>query len=371
MEHTNSESAPEPQVIFRSRKNRKSDRSRPFEIENANSQIENATEAAPLVTETSAQHITTTDEDEEKGLSVAEAIRLRNARKHKHGGVGFRAGSTVHGENNGPVPEERSLVPHGSAEPESVIIGGITKRFAPQTGLSGELVNKHMEEYVESELARRKRQAAELSAQQEMEANNTGSTTGATMSNTNASVPGGPVVDSQRALQGKLFEVDLGDEARERTIQMTERARRRLQGQIDEEDESSDSRQRKVRIGPDGKPWRSRNRRGSDALKRDQQVEEFLSENKLDIYDVSTEQTPAVEDGEELAADDRIAEEFRREFMDAMAQRYRKKRTAVPVKPGPKPVQTEVLKGPKLGGSRNARAAMREILLKEQASKRR
>lgn len=370
MASTNPELAPEqPQVIFRSRKNKKVDRQRPVELEDANTQSDNAT---PSSAETSTHGIKTAEEDGEQGLSVAEALRVRNAKKHKLGGVGFRAGSTVHGENNSHAPEERALVP-SNVEPESVIIGGISKRFAPQTGMVGELVNRHMEEYVESELARRKRQAAELSAEQEMDIDNTLSTAGATTSNSNTNFPGGPVVDSQRALQGKLFEVDLGDEARTRTIEATERARRRLQGQIDEEDEGSDSRQKKVRIGPDGKPWRQRNRRGSDSIKRDQKVEEFLSENKLDIYDVSADQPAAAtgaEDGEDLAADDRIAEEFRRDFMDAMAQRYRKRRPAVP-KPGPKPVQAEILKGPKLGGSRNARAAMREILLKEQASKRR
>jgi hypothetical protein len=56
--------------------------------------------------------------------------------------------------------------------------------------------------------------------------------------------------------------------------------------------------------------------------------------------------------------------------MDAMAQRNRRRRTAQPAKPGAKN-QEEILKGPKLGGSRNARAAMRDMLLKEQVSKQR
>lgn len=36
----------------------------------------------------------------------------------------------------------------------------------------------------------------------------------------------------------------------------------------------------KVRLGPDGKPWRSRKRRGSDDIKRDSIVEQVLRENK-------------------------------------------------------------------------------------------
>jgi hypothetical protein len=78
--------------------------------------------------------------------------------------------------------------------------------------------------------------------------------------------------------------------------------------------------------------------------------------------------SPAPDD-EDGAADDRIAEEFRREFMDAMSQNRRQKKAAPPPsKYGPKQ-QEDVLKGPKLGGSRNARSAMRDLLLKEQEQK--
>lgn len=78
------------------------------------------------------------------------------------------------------------------------------------------------------------------------------------------------------------MEIDLGDEARARNIAMTERARRRALGEaVDEEDSGAgSSRPRKVRLGRDGKPWRGRNRRNSDDIKRDQLVEEFLRENR-------------------------------------------------------------------------------------------
>lgn len=88
----------------------------------------------------------------------------------------------------------------------------------------------------------------------------------------------------------------------------------------------------------------------------------------VDVYETPTPpptNTAGVDD-EDGAADDRLAEEFRREFMDAMAQRQQKKKPVVPPgKPGAKKDE-EVLKGPKLGGSRNARAAMREVLLKKE-----
>lgn len=89
-----------------------------------------------------------------------------------------------------------------------------------------------------------------------------------------------PVV-MQPAMRGKLLEIDLGEEARARNIAMTERARRRLEGQsIEDEEEGAGQRPRKVRLGKDGKPLRQRGRRGSDDIKRDQLVEEFLRENR-------------------------------------------------------------------------------------------
>ncbi|KAK3956422.1 hepatocellular carcinoma-associated antigen 59-domain-containing protein [Pseudoneurospora amorphoporcata] len=338
-----------------------------------------------VATATTAGPTAKREEDKEGGgLSVTEVLRLRNAKKHRLGGVAFRAGDV-----SSPTPQnaEQAMVLHdsgsGGAEvQEAAILGGVAKRFAPQTGMVGELVNKHMEEYIESELARRKRLAAEHRAQHEGGQNGGSSSSNAmtnSMPNLLAADPtlsvGGGKVESQRALHGKLMEIDLGEEARARNIAETERARRRLEGQILEEEEDADGRRKKVRLGPDGKPWRSRNRRDSDALKRDQQVEEFLRENRLDVYDVPSDQPEYATNMEddEMAADDRIAEEFRRDFMDAMSQRHRRRRPAVnaTARPSARNQDAEILKGPKLGGSRNARAAMREKLLREQEQSKR
>lgn len=81
------------------------------------------------------------------------------------------------------------------------------------------------------------------------------------------------------------------------------------------------------------------------------------------MYDDAPAAPATVNDDQ--AADDVIAEAFRKEFMDAVSQRQRKK--AAPAQPaprGPGGKREEELKGPKLGGSRSARAAMRETLLK-------
>lgn len=84
----------------------------------------------------------------------------------------------------------------------------------------------------------------------------------------------------------------------------------------------------------------------------------------MEIYDEPVEEPPTANDDQ--AADDRIAEAFRREFMDSVAARQRKK--AAPAQPQARTAagkkEEEALKGPKLGGSRTARAAMREHMLK-------
>lgn len=133
------------------------------------------------------------------------------------------------------------------------------------------------EEYIESELA--KRHAAEARAAAAAAANGTPSTQPTAVTTKDA--PGKPA--AQPVMQGKLMEIDLGDEARARNVAMTERARRRALGEAVDDDEDSgagSSRPRKVRLGRDGKPWRGRNRRNSEDIKRDQLVEEFLKENR-------------------------------------------------------------------------------------------
>lgn len=91
----------------------------------------------------------------------------------------------------------------------------------------------------------------------------------------------------------------------------------------------------------------------------------------VDVYETPTPPaavTPgADEDG---AADDRIAEEFKREFMEAMAERQQKRRPAATAKKDKKDSE-DVLKGPKLGGSRNSRAAMRDLMLKKEKESKR
>lgn len=75
----------------------------------------------------------------------------------------------------------------------------------------------------------------------------------------------------------------------------------------------------------------------------------------VDVYDEPEDELHP----DDQAADDRIAEQFRREFLDAIQSRRRLAKTRTT-----KTEKTEAPKGPKLGGSRSARAAMRDMQTK-------
>jgi hypothetical protein len=147
----NAETEGAPQVVFRPGKKRKMYRQRAEEPEATLSNGE--TPGAGLATPNSAPATPARPDHDEEGLLVADVVRRRNARKHRHGGVGvgFRAGPVGLGDGRATSEEnntDQRLVLHGNADAqqgaESAVIGGISKRFAPQTGLVGELVNKHM-----------------------------------------------------------------------------------------------------------------------------------------------------------------------------------------------------------------------------------
>ena len=140
MESTECDTPAESQVpAFRPGKKRKIYRQRAEDADDAPLDAPRTTSELPSIPDPrpSQDALPTSDAEEHVSLS---AIR-RQARKGRLGGVAFRAGPSradEHSENT-----EQSLVMHdGSAD--TPIIGGITKRFAPQTGMVGELINKHM-----------------------------------------------------------------------------------------------------------------------------------------------------------------------------------------------------------------------------------
>lgn len=160
---------------------------------------------------------------------------------------------------------------------------------------------------------------------------------------------------SQRlaAGQGKLQEVDLGPAAAARV----EKDWKRLEAGEPEEEPTNKSRKSKY-----GYQWRRGKRRDSDAERRDQMVEAVLREAKLDYFDETVPANPRSQ--ESGNNDDAVAERFRAEYFEAMEEQ--KQRKPPPSASGTKGVK-EPSRGPRLGGSKSARAKMR--LQEEQAAK--
>lgn len=77
----------------------------------------------------------------------------------------------------------------------------------------------------------------------------------------------------------------------------------------------------------------------------------------MEFYEEAQDQLVAEDDE---AADDRIAEQFRREFLDAIQSRHHRRSAANASAAKGRAVETKS-SGPKLGGSRSARAAMRAM----------
>jgi hypothetical protein len=91
----------------------------------------------------------------------------------------------------------------------------------------------------------------------------------------------------------------------------------------------------------------------------DPQLPKHSHRTYIDLVDIYDEPEG---DGQEddIDADDRIAEQFKQDFMDAMQARQRNRTAGQPKAPNLKPGEQPPPRGPKLGGSRSARAAMRE-----------
>lgn len=184
-----------------------------------------------------------------------------------------------------------------------------------------------------------------------------------------------PIQSSSKELQrapttmGQLLEIDLGEETRVRNAQRTELARRKAAGEPIELEEVAQP-PPKPRLRHDGKPFRPRRRRGSDDIQRDALVDAILHENRLEIYEAPAAQSSKQTD--EVANDDAIAETFRKNWEEASSNAFLQRQQQMSEraarekkKAGQEKTEEELyMKGPKLGGSRSARAAMREAMLK-------
>ncbi|KAI9904927.1 hypothetical protein N3K66_001456 [Trichothecium roseum] len=284
------------------------------------------------------------DSDDGNYDGVAAALRARSMRRKLHG-VNFQSSSSSNSHGGrGADPWSLGNAPPDNAEDAGATqVVGMSNRFMHQTGLVKDHSAKHLNEFIASRLSSRT-VAPNPPGDDPLPPGSTNTTT-TTTAGTLRTAPA-----PQGVKQGRLEEVALPAAP----------ARPPPQTQIA-------APPKKVRLGPDGKPWRGRKRRASDDVKRDQLVEEFLHENRLDVYDVpKTDNNSASEaDG---AADERLAKEFRQQYLDDVARRQqskKKKKQSKKQQPQNARPATEVLRGPKLGGSRNSRAQVRNQLLKE------
>ncbi|KAJ5102848.1 hypothetical protein N7532_003377 [Penicillium argentinense] len=282
-----------------------------------------------------AQDPQSSQQEDDDSTEVSQVVRGRRPNLARKGGIRFTATSRSGKEDTGT--QQNALTPAGDSEKEKGM--AMCDRFTSNSGQAVD-VDRHMMAYIDSEMAKRYGRNPPPENEEEKQSIIQKTSEG-------QSISGQP--EREPASLGKLQEIDLGQETRLRNIARTEAATRRLVG-----DEILPASGEPQTDHPDtgDKSWRNHKRRTSADMERDRLVEEVLRESKLDVYD-DFEDEPQPDD---QAADDRIAEQFRRDFMDAIQSRRRQRTNTKPVNS-----KVEPPKGPKLGGSRSARAAMRDM----------
>ncbi|KAM3555327.1 hypothetical protein MY1884_005651 [Beauveria asiatica] len=308
--------------------------------------------------------------------SVQAALKLRQSRtKHRfRGGVGF--GRNEPAAHAGSNDDDTSLVPRDAA---TTVAQGLPDRFMHQTGFIADADDRHMTAYVESRLSSRRGASASAEQQQQQQQHNLAVDDGSDKR---------PVDMRRRTNAPGTMQTGTSTTSWTRLVEV------KVPADVGSSNNNNNSKKRSLDTADTTKqnpPRRRRNRRGSDDMKRDAMVEAFLHENKrtlffnplpslpfldrnpnilpllqVDVYDVS--------DASAAANDASLAENFRKQYMQEVAARRQRRRPALN-QPRHSQKQLahqqavaagEVLKGPKLGGSRNARAAVRNALLQEQ-----
>ena len=95
-----------------------------------------AVEASPTTYPDNPDENEENEEDDDEEGAVAAALRLRNARKAKFRGVGFRSDARP--------DDHRQLVMAQPSTETDIVPAGIANRFTHQTGLIGALNDRHM-----------------------------------------------------------------------------------------------------------------------------------------------------------------------------------------------------------------------------------
>ena len=128
---------PAAPIVFRSKRKRPTLRSRHEE------HVADATSPDPATGHDVASW--NDDKTDDQGVSVAEVLRQRR-RQARLRGAGLVSDYTSTRDGGEDESGEQGAIAAREGRPTSpdAVVGGITNRFAPQTGLVGELVNRHM-----------------------------------------------------------------------------------------------------------------------------------------------------------------------------------------------------------------------------------
>ncbi|KAF7632017.1 hypothetical protein AFLA_012861 [Aspergillus flavus NRRL3357] len=326
-----------PETLFRPVKRRKFLRRRP-EDTLEDFRIENRRDDGDSDPTTPAQSQADNDT-----VHPTDLARLRRLHRFRKGGIGFSTTSRQLANN-----DKQAIVSTEPAEDlEAQRIQAMCDRFTAHTGQTVD-VDRHMMAYIETEMAKRHQHTVP-----------TDDSDGPLVGESDSAPSTTVLPQREPASLGKLHEIDLGQETKLHNIARTEAATRKLAR--DDEYEHLNHGGSFFKAAPMGKDeglWRRQKRRTSEDVERDRLVEEVLRESKLDVYEEPDHETAAA--GDDQAADDRVAEQFRRDFLDAIQSRRRVTRVK-----NPKTAKAEASRGRKLGGSRSARAAMREMQEKQ------
>ncbi|CAK48903.1 hypothetical protein AnigIFM59636_010573 [Aspergillus niger] len=352
----------DPASLFRPGKRRKFQRRRP---EDNDEESPSATEDVALISESSTP--SSWQEPSPNSVPTADILRSRRLQRARKGGIEFSATSRPPAGKN----SQTAVSTVAEEDQENERLRAMCDRFTAHTGQTVD-VDKHMYgspslfpcfacapaamatnkirmDFIESEMAKRYRRDMPT----EIAMHDTPSATEPKA----AALSSADLPQRGPASLGKLHEIDLGHETKLQNIARTEAATKRLAGDGGQTPPTEQSPGPKMApANGDQKTWRNRKRRTSEDIERDRLVEEVLRESKLDVYEGPEEEGDEAvgEDGQ--AADDRVAEQFRRDFLDAIQSRRRVARAR-----NTKTTKPDAPRGPKLGGSRSARAAMREM----------
>ncbi|CAI6335055.1 unnamed protein product [Periconia digitata] len=281
-------------------------------------------------------------EDDEEGVpNLKEILRNRKRPRDRFREVAGKADAT----------KSQSLVPTDA--PKQDVYGN---RFIAQTGQVVDADDHQMTEYVEARLAEKNHRLHGWPIPKHLEAAVADlapeSRENRAIARTN--IPGGK--DNAKASdehdlrlaagKGKLQEVELSSSSAA------------VQNKAAGNNPPS-----KVRLGRDGKPRRHPKRRNSEDLRRDQLVEAVLSEAKLEYFEEDKPTNPSATEG--CDNDEAMAEKFRQDFLESLESRHKRRPAAPPNNAKGADAAKKISRGPKLGGSRSARAAMHLKRLEE------